>query len=199
MTSLSAEMRYVYCLDHPWLKNGNCPSVAISGFVPDRKHHGEIGFNHSVTSRNLRRSMIAGTFAYDGIGFRSVTNDGSVYFTPQRDSFEFMGKLISQTNGYWLNKSSSRFSLSDEFRENFLSLVSDAVYINKKPALVDKLGQLHVAYNLEMQFWPYATPFESVCYFFGEDTKNLVKSLCHFFQSRNQTVSKVSWRDFPVY
>lgn len=189
---------YVYSIDHSFIRDSCCPAIAVSCYVHGKTDFGAIGFECSEEAQYIRRKIINQRFAYEGKKIKYIEERDAVYFNPKPENIEFTIKAVSQLEGQ-LCDAPDYFELNNVFSSRMLEMLFGRKLLHKDHKFASDLGLLHVEYGLELQYWPYLTPYESMFYLFGRDREELLQQVKCFFAREGVIHRQLDERHFPIF
>lgn len=189
---------YVFSTSQRLLRDVAVPVVALSCYVHGKAAQGEIGFECSAGALETRSRIVEGGSQYYGLGLELIAEHKDVIFSPVSPKW-YLWKIVSQYPKKLCSDNPSD-ALPAGFEKRLRAMDQALDKRRREPNAFVDFANLHLDYGLEMQFWPYMTPYESVCYLFGSDTEALIEQVKCFFHRLQVPFYRIdNDRQFPIY
>lgn len=190
---------YVICRNHPFTRSANCGAVAVSCYRTDAATASEIGFEATRESLSARRLLVARGYEYCRGTYHFLDENKEVFFSPDPACDAMTAKIVSKDS-----ISGTHGVLKDsDVRSFLLKSVTKALdgrrSVHRDSHLAAELGEIHASNGVLLQYWPFFTEYESVCYIYGSDQKQICDDLHRFFFSLDMESTEEEWPRFPVY
>lgn len=203
----TGETIFVYSTEHAFIRNSRCPSIAVSCYVNGYAGDGAVGFGCSRKAVKTRRELVNGCYEFYGKEFRLIKKGEAVYFEPHileldesgaANSATATATAFTQSEGH-LSSNPAPPPISEEFVEKIREMFLKRRSMHRDPNYASELGLLHVDYQLEMQYWPFLTPYESVLYLYGRNQEKIISDLKAYIGGKGLTLRQIDERHFPIY
>ena len=172
----------VYCAatDQPFTNRLSVPAVAMSCYIQGKANDGFIGFECSSDAKVTRNLIIKDGFEFNGSLWKHIEEPQAVIFSPAAPAWK-LWKIVSQQPGKLCGEDQGD-GLPNKLMESVQTLAGAAASLQSDFHLLSIVASLHLEMGFEMQFWPFMTPYESVCYLFGQDRSRLIEQVECFYR-----------------
>ena len=196
--STNDDIYYVCSFDQIVVSRIDHDAIAISCYLHGQAANGAIGFSINQHTEDVRRQLISNGVCFDGCEFLPTDKGNDVYFAPSPRSANFLAKLVSKPM-LDMQAGAECPEPPEELLKGIQELGARFLDSARNERLLQELAGLHSRHGWLMLYWPYFTPYESICYMAGAGRGELLQQVLEFFLVRDLKIRQLDDLHFPIY